>query len=173
MNHGRRLLLLRHAKSAWPEGVADKERPLAPRGEKAAPVMGAYLARERLNADLALVSPARRTQESWTLLRRAWPKAPGRRDIDDLYETSAETVLAVIRTLEADRRSVLILGHNPGLEDLARLLIGAGQTDDRLRLETKFPTCGLAVIDFKVKSWAKLAPGSGTLERFVMPKMLG
>jgi phosphohistidine phosphatase len=166
----RRLILLRHAKSAWPGGVADVERPLAERGRKAAPVIGAYMAREKLIPDLALVSPARRAQETWKLVREALSKKVALRDAPGVYEVSAERILDVIRTVEPGIRTLLVVGHNPGMENAASLLVADGDADAMDRMKEKFPTAGLAVIDFDVDGWDEVATGTGYLERFVAPR---
>ncbi|WP_349436245.1 histidine phosphatase family protein [Pararhizobium sp. A13] len=169
----RRLILLRHAKSAWPDGVADRERPLAERGRKAAPVIGAYMAREKLIPDLALVSPARRAQETWALVRDALSKKVAEREAPGVYEVSAERILDVIRTVEPGIRTLLVVGHNPGMEDAASLLVADGDADAMGRMKEKFPTAGLAVIDFDVDGWDEVAKGTGYLERFVAPRSVG
>ncbi len=168
-----RLILLRHAKSAWPDGVADRERPLADRGRKAAPVIGAYMAREKLIPDLALVSPARRAQETWKHVREALSKKVAERDAPDIYEVAAERILDVIRTVEPGIRTLLIVGHNPGMEDAASLLVGDGDADAMGRMKEKFPTAGLAVIDFDVEGWDEVAKRSGYLKWFVTPRFVG
>ncbi len=169
----RRLILLRHAKSAWPEGVADEERPLAERGRKSAPVIGAYMAREKLIPDLALVSPARRAQETWELVRGGLSKKVAERDTPDIYEVAAGHILEVIRTVKPGIRTLLLVGHNPGMEDLASLLVKDGDADAIGRMKEKFPTASLAVIDFDVEGWDEVAAGTGYLERFVTPRSLG
>lgn len=169
----RRLLLLRHAKSAWPEGVADHERPLSDRGRKAAPVIGAYMAREKLVPDLALISPARRAQETWALVRDALPDAVAEREAPGIYEVPAENILAVIRSAEPHVHCLLLAGHNPGMEDVAALLAAKGDVDGLGRMTEKFPTAGLAVIDFDLDDWSDIVPGGGFLERFVTPRFLG
>jgi phosphohistidine phosphatase len=169
----RRLILLRHAKSAWPDGVADRERPLAERGRKAADVIGAYMAREKLIPDLGLVSPARRAQETWKVVRKTLSGKIDEREAPDIYEVSAERIVDVIRAVAPDIRTLLIVGHNPGMENAASLLVGDGDADAMDRMEDKFPTAGLAVIDFDIDGWDELASGSGYLERFVTPKSVG
>jgi phosphohistidine phosphatase len=168
-----RLILLRHAKSAWPEGVADEERPLAERGRKSAPVIGAYMAREKLIPDLALVSPARRAQETWELVREALSKKVAKRDAPDIYEVAAGRILEVIRTVKPGIRTLLLVGHNPGMEDLASLLVKDGDADAIGRMKEKFPTAALAVIDFDVERWSEVVPDAGHLERFATPRSLG
>ncbi|PON08089.1 phosphohistidine phosphatase [Rhizobium hidalgonense] len=168
-----RLILLRHAKSAWPDGVADRERPLADRGRKAAPVIGAYMVREKLIPDIALVSPARRAQETWKLVRRALSKKVSEVEAADIYEVSAERMLDVIRAVEPGIRTLLIVGHNPGMENAASLIVADGNADAMWRMREKFPTAGLAVIDLDLDGWDEIAAGTGYLERFITPRSLG
>lgn len=168
----RRLLLLRHAKSDWPEGVSDLDRPLAPRGREAAPRMGAYLKDEGLFPDLAIVSAARRTRETWDLVQPLLGEVETRFD-GRIYEAPVQRLLTVLREVEAPVRALLMVGHNPGFEDLAKLLTGHGDRYAFARLAQKYPTAGLAVLDFAVESWAEVEPRSGRLDRFVTPKSLG
>lgn len=168
----RRLLLLRHAKAAWPTGVIDLDRPLAKRGEGAAVLMGNYLKDEGLAPDLVLVSPARRTQQTWDLVRPIIGDVEARND-GRIYEAPAARLLTVLQEVGPEMHTVLMIGHNPGFEDLARFLIGEGDMDSILRLSQKYPTAGLAVIDFPQESWGEVARKTGRLERFVTPKSLG
>ncbi|MGO7792656.1 SixA phosphatase family protein [Rhizobium ruizarguesonis] len=168
-----RLILLRHAKSAWPDGVADRERPLADRGRKAARVIGTYMVREKLIPDLALVSPARRAKETWKLVRGALSKKVSEREAADIYEVSAERILDVIRAVEPGIRTLLIVGHNPGMENAASLIVADGDADAVGRMQEKFPTAGLGVIDLDLDGWGEIAAGTGYLERFVTPRSLG
>jgi phosphohistidine phosphatase len=165
----RRLILLRHAKSDRPAGVADRERPLNPRGRRAAPAVGAHLAKEGLRPDLALVSPAQRTRETWEAVA-AGLGDPETRWQPEIYEAPAERVLAVIRTAPDQAGTVIVVGHNPGLGDLASDLVGAGPREARSRLALEFPTAAYAVIDFDAARWAEVAPKRGRLERFVRPR---
>jgi phosphohistidine phosphatase len=167
-----RLMLLRHAKSARPAGVADLDRPLAQRGRDAAPRMGRYLAEEGLLPDLVVVSAARRTQETWELVEPHVDATEIRFDTR-IYEAPASRLLAVVRESASSARSVLMIGHNPGFEDLAKLLVGHGDRYAFARLTQKYPTAGLAVIDFDRENWSEIAPRSGRLDRFVTPKSLG
>ncbi len=167
-----RLLLLRHAKAAWPPGVLDVDRPLAARGQEAAVAMGNYIKREFLVPDLALVSSARRTQETWELVRPIIGEVPSRHD-GRIYEAPVARLLTVLQEVEPEARTVLMIGHNPGFEDLAGFLIGEGDMDGILRLGRKYPTAGLAVIDFPQESWSRVTRKSGRLDRFVTPKSIG
>ncbi|MDW5315542.1 histidine phosphatase family protein [Rhizobium sp. PL01] len=168
----RRLLLLRHAKSAWPEGVADHERPLSDRGRKTAPVIGAYMAREKLVPDLALVSPAQRAQETWAIVRDVLPSGILEREAPGIYEVPAENILSVIQAVTPGIQTLLMVGHNPGMEDLASLLTGKGDVEALDRMKDKFPAAGLAVIDFDLEDWGAVAARTGYLERFVTPRFL-
>ena len=165
-----RLLLLRHGKSAWPNGTDDLERPLAQRGREAAKRMGRYLAQEGLRPDLALVSPARRTQETWGLAEGSLGDVPMRSE-PRIYEASPDRLLTVVRAVEPEVSTLLMVGHNPGFEELLRLLV---RHEDRSPgTIRKYPTAGLAVIDVPAASWSELSPRSGRLDRFVTPKTLG
>jgi phosphohistidine phosphatase len=168
----RRLLLLRHAKAAWPSGTMDLDRPLSRRGREAAARMGEYLKDEDLMPDLVLLSPARRTQETWELVRPAIAEVESRQD-GRIYEAPVARLLGVLQEVPAEAQTVLMIGHNPGFEDLAALLAGEGDQDGMARLGQKYPTAALAVIRFPQESWAGIRRGTGCLERFVTPKSLG
>lgn len=168
----RRLILLRHTKSDWPEGVADHERPLAKRGQRAGPVIGAYMAEAGLVPALAIVSTARRTQETWALVRPAFAAPIPTVDERRIYEAPAGRLLAVVRNAPDDRPTLLLVGHNPGLADMAALLIGTGAPHDLASLRDKYPTGGLAVIDFQMASWRDVAAGTGHLAHFATPRSL-
>ncbi|MFN7103327.1 MAG: SixA phosphatase family protein [Pseudorhizobium sp.] len=168
----RRLLLLRHAKSAWPDGVLDRDRPLAERGQKAAPAMAGYMVQEDLLPDLALVSDAQRTRETWSLVKSRMSGRAETRVLPELYDASADRMLEVLRRTEATAKTVLVLGHNPGLQDLALLLVGDGDAQARDAMAGKYPTSALAVVDFTVGDWSSIKPGAGFLTRFLTPRML-
>jgi phosphohistidine phosphatase len=169
----RRLMLLRHAKSAWPDGVDDHERPLAKRGREACLLMGRYMADEALLADLAIVSTARRARESWELIRPAFAQDIVEHDEPRIYEASASAILDVVRETGPDVHALLLVGHNPGLHELALKLIRKGSPSDRSRLQRKYPTAGLVVIDFKIGRWSEASEALGQLERFQKPKSVG
>jgi phosphohistidine phosphatase len=169
----RRLILFRHAKSDWPEGVADHERPLADRGRKAAPLMGAWLERHGFPVDLVLVSTARRAQETWMLASRAMKNPPPARNSREIYEASCERLVDVIHGIDGDVRTLMIVGHNPGLQDLAcrPMKDASGEASDRLR--QKFPTAAIAMLSFDIDNWRDIAAATGSLDRFVTPKSVG
>jgi len=168
-----RLMLLRHAKTEKAEpGMADRERALNARGQGDVPVIGAYMARHRLVPDLAVVSTARRTRETWDRLAAALAKKPAVTFEDRLYNAGTQAILAVLKETSPAVRTLLIVGHNPGLHDVARHLIASGDVEARERLNEGLPTSGLAVIDFAAESWRKLHSHGGRLERFVTPRSL-
>ena len=168
-----RLLVLRHAKSEKAEpGLSDRERALNARGQADAATMGAYIARHGLAPNLALVSSARRTRETWARVAAALAEPPAPRYEQRLYNARADAILAVIRELRDSAHSVLLIGHNPGLHDLARSLIASGDVEWRERLNEGLPTAGLVVIDFAANDWHKLHAHGGRLERFVTPRSL-
>jgi phosphohistidine phosphatase len=167
-----RLILLRHAKAEKAEpGEDDRQRRLNERGRDDARTIGAYLARHQLNVDLVLASPAQRTRETSERLMRELPGAPAAHD-ERLYNAGAPAILAVIRETKPRVGTLLVVGHNPGLHELARLLIASGDVEARERLAEGLPTAGLAVIDFAGKDWRKVHPHGGRLERFVTPRSL-
>ena len=169
----RRLMLLRHAKSNWPAGVADRDRPLAARGREAAPMMGGYLAEELLLPDLVLISPAQRTVETWEMVAPMLPEKPATHYEPRIYEAKASALLHVAQETEPAVKALLMIGHNPGFEELAQRLIGHGDRYAAARMSQKYPTCGLAVLDFDVEDWRDVAERSGRLDRFVTPASLG
>jgi phosphohistidine phosphatase len=168
----RRLILLRHAKSDWSGGGLDIDRPLATRGREAAPRMAAYLKDEALLPDLALVSSARRTRETWDLVKPSLGETEVRFE-PRIYEAPVARLLTVVQEVEASVRTLLMVGHNPGFQDLSRRLVGHGDRYAFARLSEKFPTAAVAVLDFDVDAWSGVAEGGGRLDRFVTPKTLG
>ena len=168
-----RLMLLRHAKTEKAEpGMRDHVRRLTERGRHDAPVIGAYMARHKLIPDRVLVSTSERTRETWEHLAPALSARPRVVYEERLYNAGADAILALVRKTETAAKSLLVIGHNPGLHDLARLLIATGDVEARERLNEGLPTSGLAVIDFACETWRKLHPDGGRLERFVSPRSL-
>lgn len=174
----RRLMLLRHAKTERdsPSGQ-DRDRRLDARGREDAPTIGHYLTEHKLVPDLALVSPAARTRETWELLAGVLKHRPTSEVVPDLYGADALELLAIARAAvgrAADKtlRSILVIAHNPGLHELALDLIAKAHRHDRKALEDNLPTSGLAVLDFAIDDWNDLSPQRGTLERFVSPRIL-
>jgi phosphohistidine phosphatase len=170
----RRLMLLRHAKSDWSApGRPDRERTLSPRGERAAPLMGRYLAEHDLVPQHAIVSIATRTRQTWQLLGKAVADGPSVTFDDRIYEAAPIDILSAIADAPAAAENLLVVGHNPGLQSLALALAGSGASKARRSLAEKFPTAALAVLDFDLPDWKSLTPGSGRLERFITPRAIG
>lgn len=173
----RRLILLRHAKSAWDDvTLDDKARPLNARGRRDAPRMGAWLASQNIKPDLVLVSTAVRTRETWLLFSPALSAgdrgAPKELLRDDLYHAEAQRIVDVVRATDAAVSTLLLIGHNSGMEEAAALLVGRGKDAVRKAMAAKFPTAALAIITFEVGSWRDIAAGTGYLDAFVTPKSL-
>ncbi len=169
----RRLMLLRHAKSDWTDPrVRDHDRVLAPRGRVSAPKIGAYMAHHALVPDIAICSTATRARETWNLVAAAFDRDIAIAYDQRLYEVVASTLLGAIKETTRSAHSLIVIGHNPGLRDLAEHLMAAGDVDVRQQLLEKFPTAGLAVIDFPIDDWSKLHARAGRLDRFVFPRML-
>jgi phosphohistidine phosphatase len=169
----RRLLLLRHAKTERAQpGERDRDRALTARGRADAAVIGAYMARHRLVPERALISPVRRAKETWTIVAAAFAKAPPVVEDERIYAAGPDALLGLLRG-SGDARSLLVIGHNPALHELALRLIAAGDEQARERVREKLPTSGLVVIDFPVDDWSRPHGGeAGRLERFVSPRLI-
>lgn len=167
------LLLLRHAKSSWDDtGLADIDRPLNDRGLRAAPVMGRYMASRTLFPDRILCSSAKRTRETLGLILGHLRSDSEVTITDRLYWNSEDSYLPVIGELAGPSRTVLVIGHNPGIHDTALEAVGAGDPTIHSALAEKFPTCALAVITVPGPDWPAIVPGSGMLRDFVRPRDL-
>jgi phosphohistidine phosphatase len=164
------LLLLRHAKSSWAEpGRDDFERPLNKRGRRAAAHMGNWLADQGLQPKLVLCSSARRTRETLDLLHEALGTRVPLHIEPGLYLADAAALLARLHRVDANVPSVLVIAHNPGLQELACALAdapGAADAATRARLRQKFPTAALARFRLKLDDWRRLSPdmGSGAIK---------
>ena len=173
-----RLLLLRHVKSDWSGSgeTDDHERPLAPRGRKAAPLIAEYMREKGYEPKLVLCSTAKRTKETLKLILPAFERAPKVRYDRGLYLAEWPMLLAAVQKAPASASTLLLIGHNPGLEHLAIALALQPKTDaERARAQVmaqKFPTGALAVLDFEAKNWKGAKPGLGRLADFVRPKEL-
>ena len=169
----RSLLLLRHAKSSWDDpGLADIDRPLAPRGRKTAPLLAHWIDKQQLAPELVLCSPARRAQETWQLMLPVLGETIPLKTLRTLYMAGAARLLIVLRRTPDEVRTLLLIGHNPGLARLALSLSGIGREKARARMAKKFPTAALALISFDAEQWSTIGAGGGKLEAFVRPKDL-
>lgn len=174
----RRLLLLRHAKTERdsPSGL-DRERRLDARGREDAPALGSYMSDHKLVPDLVLISPATRTRETWQLLAPAFKAEVETEFVGPLYGADAREVLQIVRAAsgradDTDLKSIMVVGHNPGLHELSVELIGKASAEDREALEENLPTSGLTVFTFAIDDWNDVSARHGTLERFVNPRRL-
>ena len=164
------LYLIRHAKSSWDDPtLADHDRPLARRGRRAAKVMAQHLGRKGIAPELVLCSPSTRTRETLTRIAPGLGKHADVRIEPELYAASAAALLEVLHGVPDEVESVMLIGHNPGIQDLALSLAPAGSESARVR--SKFPTAALATLQLN-GSWRELAPGGAELVSFVKPKEL-
>jgi len=159
----RTLYLLRHAKSSWNDAsLRDFDRPLKDRGRKAAQRIGKRLAAEKLRVPLVISSPALRTRETAELVLKSSALRVEERFDERIYEASLRDLLQVVAEIPDEKQVVILIGHNPGFEELLAFLTGEGR---------RMPTCALAKIRFDV-SWKDIKAGKGSLEWFITPKEL-
>jgi phosphohistidine phosphatase len=160
----KKLLLLRHAKSSWDDAsLPDFERPLNERGLRAAPLIGKFMREQKIRPGLVICSPATRTRQTIALALEAAGIETEVRYDERIYEASAIGLFEIISQIEDDKTEVMLVGHNPGFENLLKHLTG----------ETKpMPTATLARIIFNSEKWNEAAPKSGRLEFFVKAREL-
>ena len=173
-------MLLRHAKSAWPD-VPDHDRPLAGRGPRDAPVMGRWLRTNGHVPDQVLCSTARRARETWQLAQDGLGGDPPVRLERRVYQASAEQLLDLARGAPPAVTTLLIVGHDPAIQELALMLARTAPPDGgdtageaapraaRDRMRAKFPTAAVAVLEV-TRSWDQLGPGAARLTAFVIPR---
>lgn len=174
----RTLILIRHAKSAWPDGMPDHDRPLGPRGRRDAPVAGQWLRLAGLVPDLVLCSTACRAQETWQLAERELGARPPVRFEAQLYAASQARLLGLIRRLPAAASTVVVVGHDPAIPQVAGVLpadipaiSGAATAPALDRLRERFPTGAIAVLQVS-GPWSALRAGSARLTAFVTPRLI-
>ena len=177
----RRLMLLRHAKTEHdaPSGH-DQDRRLDERGQLDAAAIGTWIARHPPLPDAVLVSTAVRARQTWEIARDAMKdtvreQLPQLRVelLDELYGAEPAQLLRIIRLAEVtDPARLMLIGHNPGMHELALMLAGSGDAAAKKSLEENLPTAGLAVLDFAIDSWNEVAFRRGKLVRFTSPKLL-
>jgi phosphohistidine phosphatase len=163
------LFVLRHAKSSWNNSsLADHDRPLAPRGERAAEALAAHIATIDPPPALVLCSTARRAQDTLEPVRAELPDDTAVLIEDELYGADAPDLLHRLREIPEEVPSVMLVGHNPGLEDLVKGLGREGDPNLVARVQSKFPTGALATLTFP-GPWKSLGWGTAALEAFVVP----
>jgi len=158
-------MLLRHAKSDWPD-VSDQARPLAKRGRRDAPAVGRWLRAQGYQPDVVVCSTARRTRQTWELMAPELGGSPPVTFEPRAYEASALTLLYLAQELPSRYRAALLIGHNPAISDLANSLAGPPAGDDGPAI--RFPTAAVAVLEF-TGDWPSLAPGQARLLAFTAP----
>jgi phosphohistidine phosphatase len=158
----KKLYLLRHAKSSWDDAsLADFDRPLNDRGLRTAPLMGRLMREKKFVPELVLASPAERASTTATLVRAAAGFGPEIRHDDRIYEASPGTLLQIAAGLDDEYGSVMLVGHNPGMEGFVRLLTDSIEP---------MPTAALAVIDLDISRWSDVGAGAGRLRAVFRPK---
>ncbi len=173
----KRLLLLRHAK-AEPQGagIEDHERALMARGRDDAPKLGRYISARDYAPDFIVASTSRRTVETVELVTETLAGAQRIDYLEALYLAEPEVILSIVRLAPDKMNTLMVVGHNPGLEQaaaaLAREPVKRKEKDRYDLIEEKFPTAALAVLDFAVARWRDVAPGEGVLKDFVRPRDL-
>lgn len=163
---GKKLIFIRHAKSDWSFQVSDFDRPLNEIGFLEAPMMAKWLALSSSIPQLLVSSPAKRALTTAQIFAEAL-HFPSREILTDikLYNANSPTILSVIEVLSNELESVAIFGHNPGISEIVNYLIGSETFD--------FPTCGIAIIQFKqANSWEEISGGTGTCTNFIYPEKL-
>ncbi len=167
------LTLLRHAKSGWDDPVArDFDRPLNAKGKRAAAMVGRHMRSLDLAFDHVVASPAVRVMETLDEIVAGYGRKISPVWDRRVYLASAATLLDVVHDLPADAESVLLIGHNPGLEDLVLMLVADGADPLRDAVEEKYPTASIAEMRFEVAEWAGIAAGTARFSRFVRPRDL-
>lgn len=166
------LLLLRHAKSSWDDPkLPDRDRPLNKRGRRAAAAVREAIREFGLAPDVVLVSPSRRTLDTLAALE-PWDETPVVETVEGLYLATARQLLEVLRNVNETVRSLMLIGHNPGMHELAVQLVGQGQDNEQgRRLIEKFPTAALAELSI-AGTWRQLNGNGGHLVRFLTPRDL-
>jgi phosphohistidine phosphatase len=168
----RTIILLRHAKSSWSDPtLADMYRPLAPRGERASRRIAKYIRRKEIHPALVLCSPSLRTRQTLEAIESSLGKSSAVELVPALYAASETKLLEQLQALPESIGSVMLVGHNPGLHDLARVL--ASRPADLRKVEEGFPTGALVTLVVDSKSWAALKPGNAKLVDYVVPRQLG
>lgn len=166
------LYLLRHAKSDWSDpSLEDFDRPLAPRGLKAAPRMGRAFRKQGLKLDLVLCSAARRAQETWEQFQSELKQDAHVKVMRSLYLATPSRLLSTVRRVREPAQRVMLIGHNPGFHHLAVRLSGPASKPKALsKLWHKYPTGALAVIKFETATWSAVGDCPGRLVQFLRPK---
>jgi phosphohistidine phosphatase len=165
------LYLLRHAKSSWEGDVPDQERRLAPRGKRAAQRVAEHMRAKGISPTIVLCSSSRRTRETLELIEPALD--PGAQQLveDEIYLADADGLLARLRRVPAATPSVMVIGHNPGMQELV-LLLASGPAGELAKVRDGMPTAALASLDTGATQWSRLSRGDARLVELVVPREL-
>jgi phosphohistidine phosphatase len=156
------LFLLRHAKSSWDDpNLPDFDRPLNKRGLKTAPFVGKLMKERKIQPDIILSSPAKRAAHTAELVKESGQLKANIMFNEEIYEASPLKLLSILSKVEDKYLSVLMVGHNPGMEELLKILTGENES---------MPTAALAKIELKISSWKEISENSGKLEFLIRPK---
>ena len=156
------LLILRHAKSSWDNTeLSDFERPLNSRGIETAPVMGNLIYKKRLKPNLIISSPAKRAKQTAVLIKEIAQILPPIKYEEKIYEASPMGLLNIVGEIDNKNETVLLIGHNPGLEGFIKILTGENKS---------MPTAGLAVIELDINSWDEIKNDCGKLNALIRPR---
>lgn len=166
----RELLLFRHAKSSWDDPrLTDQERPLAARGRRAAAAMARSLVGLELVPDLILCSGAKRARQTLDIAIAEWSPTPDVRRVEALYGVMDSDYLATIAGEGGPARRLMLIGHNPAIQETALVLAGSGDPDLIARVTRKFPSASVAVLVFDLEDWSAITAGSGRFDAFLQP----
>jgi phosphohistidine phosphatase len=164
-----RLILTRHAKSDWDNPLlSDHQRVLNPRGQRAAPLIGRWLVAQGFVPEQALISDATRTRETWALLSAELPQpAPPATFLPALYHAGPEVMLKALHSATA--KSVIMIGHNPGIAEFAALLVATSPAHVQFG---RYPTCATLIAEFDAPDWRDIRRATGTARAFITPREL-
>lgn len=167
------LTVLRHAKSSWDDDTLDDfDRPLNERGHKAARRMGRELKRRKVRFDHVIASPAVRVRETIEELGKGYGKLPDGQFDPQIYDSSVETLLHVVRRIPETAHAPLLVGHNPVLQQLLLALAREDGDGLRGRVAEKYPTAAVAIVEFSAARWREVETRSGTIVELILPREL-
>jgi phosphohistidine phosphatase len=167
------LTVLRHAKSSWDQhGIDDFDRSLNERGRKAAKLVGRELKRRQFRFDQVIASPAVRVRETLDELAKGYDQKLDVRFDERMYGASVETLLDLVRRISGEVHAPLLVGHNPGLQELLLKLAREDDSGLRSKLAAKYPTAAVAVVTLAAPRWEEVSPDSGEIRELILPREL-
>ena len=166
----KKLYILRHAKSAYPENTDDHSRPLNKRGENSCRLIASYMKENNIGPEVILSSDAMRTKQTTKNILKILGSDVKPEFSEKLYLATAGEILKVISKVESSVNSLMIVSHNPGVENLVSLITGGGDKDSMNRLRVKYPTAGLSCLKIDIDNWEYINPSQAYLEGFYNTK---